>query len=432
MMHHPLELLANALFARSSTERLALSTMRILLTSPSRPVSLALARLLTSHGHHIIGVELNERLPYISSARFSKAYTAVYNLRNHTRALQHLLPSVDVIISCTDPTQEDDIHLESILIEQIKKLDIARIITHHPLMQDPDFWQNWCEDMEFHVFGNLEDEHDEAEYGGMLYEAHALITDSTIRSFVVTTSADGLREKDFIVVPAGDGLHDVSLNYMQAYLDAVVQHCEYEGMGDGRVDTHLSMTFSVSERFREDGFGIEKMVRPVRCTGGVHDSLMLLIKHLEERGLTSRLEKAYTDPEVVCITDTTIPITLPVDHGLASTLRGTYSLPHVLMELVQVLWRLFHAPLEVLRWRELANLVMMMLVWVLWFKEERWDARDPWPAVVEWCLMMPVKSLARIWELNQFRWLSWMKKYDVCIWVQLRSEKQNGLVRLVM
>ncbi|KAF2112329.1 hypothetical protein BDV96DRAFT_649126 [Lophiotrema nucula] len=397
--------------------------MRVMLTSPSRPVALALARLLASHGHDIIGVESDKRFLWTAPARYSKAYTEVYDTRTDSAALHNALQTIDLAISCAETPPETD--SETALFEKLRKLSSARLITQHPSTIDEELWASWCEVMDFHLFGGLEDQ-DLQDGEETLYETHAFVTSSTLRTFLVTTSAGGLRERDFIIIPAGDALHDVLFNYTQAFLDAVVQDARCEAGGLEGVDTHISLTFSVSERITDEGFATEKVVRPVRCASGMHDSLILLIKHLEDHGLTQYLEEAYTNFETSSSDDTTImPLTLPIDTQLPSTLRGTYSLLRVLLELVQVLWRLVRAPLDAGGWRELANLVMMMLVWGLFFKEERWDALDPWPTVVQWCVRMPLEGVTLLWQVEYFWWIGWMKRCESCIWVQLWNEKKK-------
>ncbi|KAF2876161.1 hypothetical protein BDV95DRAFT_218148 [Massariosphaeria phaeospora] len=441
--------------------------MRILITSASHPSALALARVLSSHGHTVLGAD-TERIWRTSPARYLRAYTQFTRLRRCNDLARVVEGAVEIIIPFgTQPHGLDDILSKRLAVMRhdlfsrneifqdfvrervintgqagIVKVPMAwdvqayaplkAVLVQHPLTtfclqrtpyvgfedggedEDEDTLVNGssrssskssCSSsgVETEFVGDglllsymaLDDSlsaklqllpmsHNnpcrvtELLSPGTVYSAHALVNGGRVLTFAVTTCSS-TDSAQWTLVSSTDSLFGILYNFTNVFVAAYQQWESESSLRDpGALCTHINIHFDVREeiRYRE----LVRRITALGCDSKPHGSIILLCKQRPEE-----MALAYTDPEALRKTPVVLDAACP---------SGLYSLRTVVKEI----WTVFRR----FRWRtawllELADLVAMILAWELRFKEEMWDWRDPLPALVEWFVCWPLRSIRGWW-----------------------------------
>ncbi|KAF2266254.1 hypothetical protein CC78DRAFT_152430 [Lojkania enalia] len=343
--------------------------MKVVITSASRPAALALARVLTAQGHTVIGVDY-ERFYGICPARYSRGYASFFRLQHDWGQFTQLPTDIDLVIPF-ETTQD-------ITIKDLQNRRPWKALHHsHPIFESQDqFWKftrTRVTSSAVHVPGECESPPED----GTIYEAHVLINDSHIRTFLVTTLAGGLRPEDFIAIPPTDPLFTIMRSFTESLVRAL-------GVFN-QIHTHMTIRFSVEDHILE--IGILRKITALSCSNKPHDSIILL-SSLKSKW--SELASAYTDPK---------PKASSLNVAYLPNPSGTYSILRVLVEGLRALCLFVGSWGR--DWRSLANLVMMVTVWMLYFKEDMWCWHDPLPALVEWFVNVPLETCVWFWERHQ-------------------------------
>lgn len=203
----------------------------------------------------------------------------------------------------------------------------------------------------------------EVATGGAFYSAHAFVHAGQLRTFTVvnTRAAD----RDFVLVEPGSALYDVLFQFTAQFADALV---EWQTV----VANHLSLTFHVQEKVKYGS--LVKKITVVSCRNEPHGSLALLACIPQIR---KDLARAYTAPSLSDEewTPVQVPGDVKVSKAMFSATMATAGLARILLK--PAFWRREW-------WTRLVHMVMMCLVWVVNFREEMWDSRDPGPALCFW------------------------------------------------
>ncbi|KAF2740311.1 hypothetical protein EJ04DRAFT_600322 [Polyplosphaeria fusca] len=354
--------------------------MRVLITSASRPAALALARALASQGHKVIGADFEATLK-TAPARYSRAYIRFVRVRSEWSEIFPLWKDVDLIVPFGEEAKA--------ILRQCCMVSMQNIIHHNPLWDDEfyDFFVDYETSSPVHRPWKPP-----GRPQGISYTAHVLVHGIALQTFVLTTSSGGLGPEGFDVVPASDPLHKILYdftkefnwrwNYVQPYA------------------MHLNLDFVVTEEVSDSG--VLKKITLVAHSMAPHDSIILLASLQPKRIAKAYARNAYENSH------TKYPLVIKE----ASTMRGTFSLQRVVLELVASL--VLFVTTWGKEWRRLAETVMMCMVWLLYFKEEMWDWNDPAPALVEWFVRspmqwfmhLPAEDLPSFWRWVRERFLA--------------------------
>ena len=225
----------------------------------------------------------------------------------------------------------------------------------------------------------------EVATGGAFYSAHAFVHAGQLRTFtVVNTRAV---DRDFVLVEPGSTLYDVLFQFMAQFADALL---EWQTV----VANHLSLTFHVQEKIKYGS--LVRKVTVVSCRNEPHASLALLACVPQ---ISKDLARAYTAPSIE--DEDWTPVQVPGDVKVP---KAMFSATMATAGLARIIAR--PRPWRGEWWSRLVHMVMMCLVWVVNFKEETWDSRDPGPALCFWTgafLTYTLNAVSRVKRLSGMR-----------------------------
>jgi hypothetical protein len=252
----------------------------------------------------------------------------------------------------------------------------------------------------------------EVIHGGTVLEAHSLINGGSVQTFIVTTEAEG----SLTIVPPTEPIVDILQAFMETFVHKYQVYNGEQGLDDPFSDAapkaiagHVTLKFVVQEVVEQGLF--VKTVTATECSNNVHPSTILLAT---STGKKNQLMRAYTAP-----TETWhLPLLQPED---VPNPRGLFKMRDVGIEVWGTL-KDIKVRNEVW-WRRATQLMMMVWVWGVCFREENWCWRDPGPAVVEWVVKRLVemtlgwaqRKIQKFWDIvkrvyTRVAWLlRWLK-----------------------
>jgi hypothetical protein len=242
---------------------------------------------------------------------------------------------------------------------------------------------------------------------GTVFEAHSLINGGSVQTFIVTTEAEG----SLMIVPPTEPVVNILQAFMETFVHKYQVYNGEQGLDDPFSDTapkaiagHLTLKFIVQEVVEQGLF--VRTITATECSNKVHPSTILLATSTEKQ---KQLMHAYTAPTE----NWHLPWLQPED---VPNPRGLFKMRDVGIEIWDTL-KDIKARKEVW-WRRVAQLMMMVWVWVVCFREEYWCWRDPGPAIVEWVVKRLVeRTMGWAQRKNQKFWNIFEEEYMRLGWL---------------